>query len=239
MMTSVAPSDPEVRISVFFPSYNEAGNIESVVRDAHAQLASVTREYEIIIVDDGSTDGTRGRALTLADEDSRVRVVSHPTNLGYGRALRTGFASAQLDLVCYTDGDGQFSLADLPCLLDALNDHGAVLGYRLQRADPVHRQINAWLWRAFVRVSLGVKVRDLDCGFKLFRRDVIANLELVSGRGASISAELIAKATRAGSTFAEVGVHHYPRTAGVQSGNSVRVIASSFADIFRLWWRLR
>ncbi len=238
-MTSAARPDPGLRISVFFPSHNEVENVERVVRDAHAHLAAVARQYEIIVVDDGSTDGTRDRALALVDEDPRVRVVSHPTNLGYGRALRTGFASARLDLVCFTDGDGQFSLADLPRLLGPLNDHGFVLGYRLRRADSVHRRLNAWLWQLFVRVALGVRVRDVDCGFKLFRREVVADLELISGRGASISAELIAKATRAGFTFAEVGVHHYPRTAGVQSGNSVRVILSSFADILRLWRRLR
>ena len=178
---------------MFFPCHNEVENVERVVREAHRHLAALTEDFEIIVVDDGSTDGTRERAEAVANTDSRIRVVAHPTNLGYGHALRTGFKNARKPLVTYTDGDGQFSLADLPNMLAALNGHGFVLGYRLQRADPPHRRVNAWLWTAFVRMMLGINVRDLDCGFKLFRREVVQDLEFIAGRGAVISAELIAK----------------------------------------------
>ena len=226
-------------ISVFFPCHNEVENVERVVRDARTHLAELTEDYEIIVVDDGSTDGTAERAEAVARTDQHVRVVSHSTNLGYGHALRTGFSTARKDLICYTDGDGQFSLADLPRVLQALDGHGFVLAYRIRRADPFYRGLNAWLWRTFVRLVLRIKVRDLDCGFKLFRREVVQGIELVSGRGAVISTELVAKAVRAGHSFAEVGVHHYPRTAGQQSGNSPRVVLNSFVDILRLWRQLR
>jgi glycosyltransferase involved in cell wall biosynthesis len=241
MTHTAATDDPTspLQISVFFPCHNEVENVERVVREAHRHLAALTEDFEIIVVDDGSTDGTPERAEAVANTDSRIRVVAHPTNLGYGHALRTGFKNARKPLVTYTDGDGQFSLADLPNMLAALNGHGFVLGYRLQRADPAHRRVNAWLWTAFVRMMLGINVRDLDCGFKLFRRELVRDLEFIAGRGAVISAELIAKATRAGHSFAQVGVHHYPRASGEQSGNSLRVVANSFVDVLRLWRQLR
>ena len=228
-----------VSLSVFFPCHNEGANVGGVVGDALVYLPRITEDFEIIVVDDGSTDGTAERSEVIARTDSRVRVISHDGNHGYGHALRTGFSAATKDLICYTDGDGQFTLEDLPAVLDALGDHGFVLGYRLCRADPVYRQVNARLWETFVRVALHIQVQDLDCGFKLFRREAVEPLELCAGRGAAISAELIARAVRAGHTFGEVGVRHYPRKAGRQSGNSPSVVLNSFLDITRLWIALR
>ncbi len=232
-------SPPPVRVSIVFPCHNEAENIGGVIADAREHLSSVADEYELIVVVDGSVDGTAERAREAAGGDDRIRLVEHPTNLGYGHALRSGFAAAEQPLVCYVDGDGQFSLADLPGLLQALGTHGFVLGYRTQRADPAHRTLNARLWQTFVRLVLGFNVRDLDCGFKLFRREIIQDIDLMAGRGAVISAELIAKLRRAGHTFAEVGVQHFPRAAGEQSGNSLKVVLNSFVEIFRLRWQLR
>lgn len=226
-------------ISVFFPCHNEEENVEQVIGNALEHLPTVTADFEIIIVNDGSSDDTAARAGAISENDSRVRVVSHPTNLGYGRALRTGFESATGDLVFCADGDGQFSLADLPAVVHALDDHGFVLGYRINRADPFYRRLNAWLWGLSVRVLLGFRVRDLDCGFKLYRREAVPVEDFISGRGAAISAELIARALRGGYSFTQVGVTHYPRQAGVQSGNSPRVILNSFLDIIHLWRGLR
>ena len=226
-------------ISAFFPCHNEAENVEQVISNALEHLPAVADEFEIIVVDDGSTDDTAALAKGAAENDSRVRVVSHPTNLGYGRALRTGFESAKGDLIFCADGDGQFSLADLPPVVDALNDHGFVLGYRVNRADPFYRRLNAWLWGFSVRLLLGFRVRDLDCGFKLYRREAVPVEDFISGRGAAISAELIARALKRGYTFTQVGVTHYPRPAGRQSGNSPRVILHSFLDIIQLWRGLR
>jgi glycosyltransferase involved in cell wall biosynthesis len=235
----VSEAPPPVRVSIIFPCYNEAENIAGVIADAREHLKTIRAEYELIIVDDGSTDATADRARAATGDDSRIRVVEHSTNLGYGHALRSGFRAARLPLVCYVDADGQFSLADLSRLIEAKGSHGFVLGYRIHRADPAHRTLNARLWQTFVRLVLGFNVRDLDCGFKLFRRELIQAPNLMAGRGAVISAELIAKLTREGHTYAEVGVQHYPRTAGEQSGNSLRVVFSSFVDILRLRWQLR
>ena len=136
-------------ISAFFPCHNEGENVERVIGNALEHLPAIADEFEILIVNDGSTDDTAARAEAIGETDSRVRVVSHPTNLGYGRALRTGFESATGDLIFCADGDGQFSLDDLPPVVDALNDHGFVLGYRVNRADPFYRRLNAWLWGPF------------------------------------------------------------------------------------------
>jgi len=241
-LMSTAPStagQPVPHISVVFPCHNEAENVAAVIADAQQHVGALGDDYELIIVDDGSSDGTAERAREAAAGDDRVRVAQHPTNLGYGHALRTGFAAARAPLICYVDGDGQFSLADLPTLLDALGTHGFVLGYRIQRADPAHRTLNARLWGLVVRLVMGFNVRDIDCGFKLFRREVVQDIEFIAGRGAVISAELVARATHAGHTYTEVGVTHYPRTAGEQSGNSPLVVLNSFVDIARLRWRLR
>lgn len=226
-------------ISVFFPCHNEEENVEQVIDNALEHLPAVADDFEVLIVNDGSADDTAVRARAIAENDSRVRVVSHPTNLGYGRALRTGFESATGDLIFCADGDGQFSLADLPQVVNALDDHGFVLGYRINRADPFYRRLNAWLWGLSVRVLLGFRVRDLDCGFKLYRREAVPVEDFISGRGAAISAELIARALRGGFSFTQVGVTHYPRQAGVQSGNSPKVILNSFLDIIQLWRGLR
>lgn len=231
--------EPWASISVFFPCHNEEENVAQVIGNALEYLPAVADDFEIIIVNDGSTDDTAAHAEAIAQRDSRVRVVSHPTNLGYGRALRTGFESARGDLIFCADGDGQFSLADLPAVVNALDDHGFVLGFRINRADPFYRRLNAWLWGLSVRVLLGFRVRDLDCGFKLYRREAVPVADFISGRGAAISAELIARALRGGHTFTQVGVTHYPRQAGTQSGNDPRVILNSFLDIIQLWRGLR
>ena len=236
---SSTAGQPMPQISVVFPCHNEAENVAAVIADARQHVGALGDDYEILIVDDGSSDGTAERARGAAAGDDRVRVVQHPTNLGYGHALRSGFAAARAPLICYVDGDGQFSLADLPGLVNALGSHGFVLGYRIQRADPAHRSLNARLWGLVVRLVMGFNVRDIDCGFKLFRREVVKDVEFIAGRGAVISAELVARATHAGHTYTEVGVTHYARTAGEQSGNSPLVVLNSFLDIARLRWRLR
>lgn len=222
-------------ITAFFPCYNEVANVEHVIRDALRYLPALADDFEVLIIDDGSIDKTAERAGAIAQGEGRVRVISHRENLGYGRALRTGFESAKYDLIFYADGDGQFSLKDLALLVGELEDHGFILGYRRNRADPLYRRLNGWLWTTLVRALLGIRVRDVDCGFKLFRREAVRLEALFSGRGAAISAELITRAIRAGYKYKEVGVTHYPRKSGQQSGNSPGVIGQSVLDIIRLW----
>lgn len=226
-------SDRLPSLSVFFPCHNEVDNLPRLVKQAREVLPQVAEQWEVIIVNDGSSDGTGPLADQLAATYPEVRVVHHPQNRGYGGALQSGFAAAQHEYVFFTDGDGQFDLEEIALLLPWRERADLVLGYRLRRADPPHRRLYALLYKLLIRAVLGLKVRDLDCAFKLLPRRVLAAFSLHSN-GALISAELLFKAKRAGFTWVEVGVHHYPRTAGVQSGGSPRVILRMFRELWRL-----
>ncbi len=220
-------------LSVFFPCHNEVGNLERLVASARETLPRVADQWEVIVVDDGSTDGTGPLADRLAADDPCVRVVHHPHNRGYGAALQSGFAAARYDYVFFTDGDGQFDLAEIALLLPLLDQADLALGYRLRRADPAHRLLYAWCYKLLIRAILGLKVRDLDCAFKLLPRRLLESVTLTSN-GALISAELLLKAQRAGFTWAQVGVHHYPRISGQQSGGDLRVILRMFRELWQL-----
>jgi len=230
-------------LSLFFPAHNEAENIEPLVREALGALSALADQYEVIAVDDGSRDGTAELADQLAEEHLSFRVVHHPTNRGYGAALRSGFAAARYPLIAFIDGDRQFRVADLVRLIDRLNAAEApdvVLGYRLRRADAPLRLAYARAYRLALRLLFGLKVRDPDCACKLFRRDALEGIRLESG-GAFLSAELLIKLRERGRTLAEVGVPHYPRTAGSASGANPRVILRAVRDFWllrlRLWLR--
>ncbi|OFV86967.1 MAG: hypothetical protein A3J75_00375 [Acidobacteria bacterium RBG_16_68_9] len=225
-------------LSVVLPAYNEEANIETVVRNVAAYLGPRGFDYEIIVVNDGSRDRTGAILTQLAHELPRLRPQHHPENRGYGAALRTGFAAAQKRYVFYMDGDGQFDIADLDRLLPPASEDCIVTGYRMQRRDPFVRRLNAWLFGRFlVRVLLGVRVRDLNCAFKLIPRAVLQDMTLES-TGALINAELYGRAVRRGIGIREVGVNHYPRPAGVQTGAHLRVILRAFYDLFRLRQRI-
>ena len=226
------------RISVFFPMHNEEDNVRRTVGDAVAALERLASEFEIIVVNDGSADGTGEIAAELAAADARIRVVVHPRNRGYGAALRSGIGAARLDLVAFADGDGQFDMRELGSLLEALPGNDMAIGYRIRRADPWHRTLNARAWGVLIGILFGVRPRDLDCGFKLFRRNAVQGLELES-EGAFISTELLAKAKRADLKIAQVGVHHYPRRAGASTGNSPAVVAKAFRELVAFRRRLR
>ncbi|GIW39937.1 MAG: hypothetical protein KatS3mg076_0514 [Candidatus Binatia bacterium] len=226
-------------LSVVLPAYNEEANIERVVRRVSEYLRARDLRHEILVVDDGSTDAT-GRILEeLAREIPELRPLHHPSNRGYGAALRTGFEAARMKFVFYMDGDGQFDIGDLDRLLPLAGDEDRIVtGYRLERRDPFVRKLNAFLFgRVLVRLLLGVRVRDLNCAFKLIPRKVLESVRLES-TGALINAELYGRAIRKGFGIEEVGVHHYPREAGEQTGAHLRVILRAFYDLFRLWRRI-
>jgi glycosyltransferase involved in cell wall biosynthesis len=223
---------------VFFPCYNEQDNIERVVQRATEVLDGLGRDYEVIIVDDGSGDQTGRTADSLAAANNRVRVVHHPRNSGYGAALQSGFRSATKELVFFTDGDGQFDIGEMPALLPLMEECDIVCGYRLNRNDPVIRKINGWLWTKLVCLLFGMHIRDIDCAFKLFRREVFDHIKM-SSSGALISAEILARATRRGYRITQAGVHHYPRTAGSQTGAKLKVIIRAFKELFSLYNRIR
>lgn len=225
-------------VSVFLPCHNEAGNVEAVVRRVLRTFTDLGVPFEVIVVDDGSTDATPEVATRLAAEDGRVRTVRHPRNLGYGAALRTGFAAARYPWVFFTDGDGQFDPQDFVRLLPHAASADLVVGYRLRRRDPVHRRVFGWLWNRLVRAWFGLRVRDVDCGFKLVRRAVVEDLPLRS-TGAFLSTELLCRAARRGARVVEVGVPHYPRRWGRQSGGRPDVVLRAFWELWKLRSELR
>ena len=221
-------------LSIVLPAYNEEPNIERVVRQVIAYVEPKGIDFEILPVNDGSRDRT-GEILTrLAQEMPRVRPQQHAQNRGYGAALRTGFDAASKRYVFYMDGDGQFDINDLDQLLPLASEDVIVTGYRIERRDPFMRRLNARLFGGWlVRVMLNVYVRDLNCAFKLIPKKVFRTITLES-TGALINAELYGRAIRAGFGIREVGVHHYPREAGVQTGAHLSVIVRAFYDLFRL-----
>jgi glycosyltransferase involved in cell wall biosynthesis len=229
------------RLSYFFPAHNEEANLAGLVEEALATLPRLADEFEVLIVDDGSRDAT-GR---IADELSAahpglVRAVHHPTNLGYGAALRSGFRAAQLEHVAFTDGDRQFHVEDLGRLIERMaapDRPDVVVGFRIRRADPLVRTLYARAYRLANRIFFGLRVRDVDCACKLFRRPALEGIGVESG-GAFFSAELMIKLHAAGRTIAEVGVPHYPRTAGSPTGAKPSVIVRAVRDFWLLRLRM-
>jgi glycosyltransferase involved in cell wall biosynthesis len=226
-------------LSYFFPAHNEAANLRGLVDEALATLPALADTFEIIVVDDGSRDATPTIADELAGAHPEVRAVHHPTNLGYGAALRSGFAAARFDHLALTDGDRQFKVADLGRLIERLHagTADAVVGYRIQRADPLVRTVYARLYRLANRIFFGLKVRDVDCACKLFKRAALEGLAVESG-GAFFSAELLIKLDARGRRIDEVGVPHYPRTAGSPTGAKPQVVFRAVRDFWALRLRM-
>jgi glycosyltransferase involved in cell wall biosynthesis len=231
--TSVLPS-----LSIVLPCFDEAPNVAAAVAEARAAAERFAERHEVIVVDDGSTDGTREIAVALAAGDPGVRVIVHEHNRGYGAAVRSGIAASRSAWVLLTDGDLQFDLAELERFLPSVADHELVAGYRLDRADPLPRRLAAHAWNRLMRRSFGVSVRDVDCAFKLMRGDAARALALESD-GAMVSTELLVRAGLAGWRIDEVGVHHRPRRAGDPTGGDPRVILRAFRERRALMRRLR
>jgi glycosyltransferase involved in cell wall biosynthesis len=238
----MTPDPPRVpALSYFFPAHNEEANLEALVEEALAALPALAERFEIIAVDDGSRDATPAIADRLAAAHPDVfRVVHHPTNLGYGAALRSGFRAARHELVCFTDGDRQFRVADVGRLTGRLlapDGPDVVAGYRIRRADPPIRTVYARLYRLANRVWFGLRVRDIDCACKLFRRAALDGIRVESG-GAFFSAELLIKLHASGRSIVETGVPHYPRTAGAPTGARPSVIWRAVKDFWGLRLRM-
>ena len=225
-------------LSVFFPCYNEIENIERVASQAIAVLKGVGADYELFIVDDGSKDGTGEAADKIAAQNKSVKVIHHPKNLGYGAALQSGFRAATKELVFYTDGDGQFDINEMPALLGLMNEYDIVSCFRINRQDNIVRKINAWCWTVLVNLLFGMRIRDIDCAFKLYKREIFDNIE-ISSKGALIDTEILARAVRRGYRVTQRGVHHYPRKAGVQTGANIKVIFRAFRELFVLYKKIR
>ena len=222
-----------VSISVFLPCYNEEANVANTVKKALAVLDKLYSDYELIIVNDGSADRTGQIADQLAAANPRIKAVHHPKNRGYGGAVQSGIRASTKDFVFYTDGDGQFDMGEMPALVPLMRDYDIVSCYRLNRQDPWIRKLNAFCWTTLVNLVFHMRIRDVDCAFKLYKRQIFDNMQLRS-TGALISAEILARALREGYKINQKGVHHYPRTAGVQTGAKLSVIIRAFRELFRL-----
>lgn len=237
-------------LSCFFPAFNEEENIEAVLDEALGTLSRFADDFEVIVVNDGSSDRTAdvvtayaaGRAGRLGgthEKSGRVRLVNHEENRGYGEALRSGLAAAQGDAVFFTDADRQFRLDDLERLLERYDAGSFVVGYRQKRNDPWHRLFVARVYHAALKAVFGLRLRDVDCAFKLFSRDVLDRVRPdLESRSAFISPELLIRAQMAGVQVVEVGVPHYPRAAGRPKGATPKVIARTIKEIFVMRKRL-
>jgi len=234
-----APAPKPAGLSVFFPAYNDGGTIASMVIAAVKAASNVTPDFEVIIVNDGSADGT----AQIADELARtyhphVRVIHHQRNRGYGGALQTGFRSATKELIFYTDGDAQYDPAELAALWARMTpDADLVNGYKISRSDPVHRIIIGRLYHHFVSRLFGLKVRDVDCDFRLMRRSIFERINLEKTSGV-ICLEMMKKITDAGFRIVEVPVHHYHRAFGKSQFFNFPRIAKTGVDVMRLWLAL-
>jgi glycosyltransferase involved in cell wall biosynthesis len=223
----------DISLSMFFPCYNEEANVERTTLAALEVCRTRFTDFEIIIVDDGSRDRTGEIADELARQHEQVRAVHNQPNRGYGGALQRGFEEARKEWVFFTDGDGQFDIGEIDRLVDLLDRYDVAVGYRLDRQDPAIRKLNAWCWTTLCNGLFGMHIRDIDCAFKLLPRRLLNEITLHS-QGALISAELLARATRKGCRIGQVGVHHYPRTAGTPTGANPRVILRAFAELIKL-----
>jgi glycosyltransferase involved in cell wall biosynthesis len=229
-------------LSVFFPTYNEVNSFGDTVNKAKKILEKVALNWEIIIVNDGSTDGTLEAAEKLAETDKRIRVISHDVNRGYGAAFKTGFYNAKYAWIAFTDSDGQFDFSEITNFINTQKLTGAdlVIGYYKKRRVSKVRIITSRMWELAVFILFGLYVKDIDCGFKLVGKHVIDKIpKLQSERGAFISSEFLIKARKSGFKIVEIPVTHLPRTQGKGTGRHIRVIIQSFVDLFRLWRKLK
>lgn len=235
----LSDSATPLSISAFFPAYNDAATIASVVIAAVQTLEKITPDYEVVVVDDGSRDCTP-RVLDELQKfyPERLRVIRHAQNRGYGGALRAGIAAARFDWIFYTDGDAQYDVRELALLAPlAAADIDCVNGFKIARADPLYRKVIGALYNRFVRVAFRVRIRDVDCDFRLMRRDLFDRFDLQSNSG-TICVEMIKKMQDAGCRFTEAPVHHFHRSVGKSQFFKPRWLVKTFFDLLKLWREL-
>jgi len=224
-------------LSVVLPAYNEEANAQSAVEQVSAVAQQLGMDYEIILVNDGSADRTGEIGRELMERIPNFRLVEHYPNRGYGGSLKAGFAAATKDLIAFVPADNQFDFGEISRLLERLDEAEIVSGHRAEREDHFIRKVNAFGWNTVVRLLFGYLCHDIDCGFKLFRREILDHVTLVSD-GAMIDTELLAGARARGYRIAEVPVTHLPRVGGEATGANIKVIARAFRDLARFRVRL-
>lgn len=228
-------------LSVFFPAYNEEKNLSATVTKAVDILNNFAEKWEIIIVNDGSSDRTAEVASKLASKNPNIRIITHSPNRGYGAAFKSGLYAARYSWITFTDSDGQFDFSEIGIFFEKQMETKAdlVIGYYLDRKVSLGKKITSKMWEYLVFLMFGLKVHDIDCGFKLIKKEVVDTIPLLeSERGAFISSEFLIKAKKKGFKIVEIGVHHYPRIAGEGTGRKLNVIMESFIDLFKLWKKL-
>ncbi len=232
------PISKKPTISVFFPCYNDSNTIADLVNNATRALKDITSDYEVIVIDDGSTDKSREILKKLERNNKKLKLIFHEKNLGYGGALKSGFANSTKDLVFYTDGDGQYDVLELPILLHLLSDDvDFVNGIKMTRGDSPDRVFFGNLHKFITRWMFWLAVYDTDCDFRLIRGKILKKIKLTSNSG-SICVELVKKSQRAGAKFREVSVHHYPRKYGRSEFFKLDKIIKTYLDLLMLWVQL-
>lgn len=225
-------------ISVFFPCYNDAESIGELIENAFSVLQKLTSDYEVIVIDDASTDKSREVLEELSKRYKKLKLVFHDKNKGYGGALKTGFKEASKELVFYTDGDGQYDVKELPLLLNLMTDDvNFINGIKMTRRDPTYRVLAGNLYSFFARWLFWLPVYDVDCDFRLIKKDLLKKLHLTGGSG-SICVELVKKAQRAGGKFRQVSVHHFERKFGQSQFFRPERIFTTLAELAKLWFEL-
>jgi len=237
-ITTATTSKKLSSVSVVFPAYNEELNIENTILKAIEVFSKYFEEVEVIPVNDGSSDKTGEIIDRLQKEHKEVHPIHHPQNKGYGGAVKSGLFGGKNDYIFFSDSDGQFDLEEVSLLLPLIKDNDIAIGFRAHRADPWHRKLNAFCWGTLVKLLFGIKAKDIDCAFKLFKREVIDSVSLESN-GAMVSTELLAQAGLMKFKLAQVGVSHYPRQAGEQTGANPWVILKAFIELFKLYGKLK
>lgn len=222
-------------LSIFFPFWNEEKNIEKVVKTAIPVVEKLVQKWEIIMVDDGSTDKTLGIAQRLAAKNPNLRVVSHLPNRGYGAALKAGFNSAKYNLVVFNDGDGQFDFSQVSKFMEKIEKADLVIGYRKKRLDHPLRHFLMALLKIWDFIFFGFRFKDIDCGFKMFKKEALEKISPLISEGAMITTEILARAKRAKLKIVEVEVNHSPRKFGNQSGGNLRVILRAIFESLLIW----
>jgi glycosyltransferase involved in cell wall biosynthesis len=225
-------------ISVFFPVFNDGRSISQLVLTALEVLPLLTNDYEVLVINDGSTDETPVVLDELARACAQVKVIHHSHNKGYGAALRSGFTKASKDLIFYTDGDGQYDVRDLLKLYPLLSEGVDVVnGFKLKRADRTHRKVFGGIYKSLARFLFQLPIRDVDCDFRLLRQSALQQIDLVTSSG-GICVELVRKLHARGSIFVETPVNHYPRAHGRSQFFTLRGVGRTALDFSGLWWRL-
>lgn len=233
----VFKSDMEEKInslSLFFPAFNEAGNIKRTIERALPVLKEIAKEFEIIVVDDGSVDGTETVVKELMKKEQRIKLVRHQKNLGYGAALISGFKNAKYELIAYNDGDGQFDFSEIKKFLEKIKSCDLIIGFRKKRADPPLRLILQFFLKIWALGFFGLKFKDIDCGFKLIKKEALEKIWPLKSQGAMISTEILYKAKKVGLKVGEVPVSHYPRKVGKQTGGNLRIILKAVKETIDL-----